>query len=584
MAEADNPTVIARETLRVLATRRLAPTPENYRKIYAEIGGQAASEPLATDRLLSVVAPLSARHPDDQSLGALVKSLQTGDAEGTAAALQAFCARGSRTGGSQLGTVFRETLRQIDAAHRGWTVARKRDGVDRVLGAAPSDEALAVRLQNLVRSWQENPAGALPLPDAPPADGLERVPAAATFPVDPALSQARELLAATLENGLAPRLERYSDVYSELFQIAWRIREAELPDDWNRVGQQLKQYWLKVELRVEPDEELIDNLMRLLALVVDNLDELVEDDQWVQGQVAVLRELISKPVDLRAVREAERGFKEVIFKQSQLKSSLSDAKSTLKSLLSVFIERLGEVTGTTVEYHQKIERYSERIASTESIDSLKTIVEELMLDTRSMQVDMLRSRDDLLAARQQAELASRRVRQLETELEQVSEKVREDQLTGTLNRRGLDDAMTREIARAQRTGKPMCIALLDLDNFKRLNDTYGHSAGDAALVHLARVIRRTVRPTDLIARFGGEEFVIILSETDLDNALAITTRLQRELTKRFFLHDNERVLITFSAGVAQYVKGETDEAFLERADRAMYEAKHQGKNRVVPAN
>ena len=196
---------------------------------------------------------------------------------------------------------------------------------------------------------------------------------------------------------------------------------------------------------------------------------------------------------------------------------------------------------------------------------------------------MMRHRDEMIDARRQAENAEERVRQLEQELEHVSEQVREDQLTGTLNRRGLDDAMQREISRAQRKHTAMCVAILDLDNFKKLNDTYGHQAGDDALVHLATVVRKTLRPTDTVARFGGEEFVIVFAETDEKQAVEAMRRLQRELTKRFFLHDNERLLITFSAGVAALKPNETQEAILARADKAMYQAKLQGKNRVVMA-
>jgi len=147
----------------------------------------------------------------------------------------------------------------------------------------------------------------------------------------------------------------------------------------------------------------------------------------------------------------------------------------------------------------------------------------------------------------------------------------------------MEDAMAREIARATRSKKPLCVSVLDVDNFKKLNDTHGHAAGDAALVHLAKVIKHTVRPTDVIARYGGEEFIIILTETGLDEAVKVTGRLQRELTKRFFLHNNERLLITFSAGVAEYRPGDTDESLFQRADKAMYQAKVQGKNRVVRA-
>jgi diguanylate cyclase len=316
---------------------------------------------------------------------------------------------------------------------------------------------------------------------------------------------------------------------------------------------------------------------------VNNIGELVEDDRWVSGQLARVAEVINHPLTQERIGLAERSFKEVIHKQSMLKHGLREAKSTFKRLIGVFVERLSEMSTSASGYHERIEGYASRLEQADELSDLQNIVADLVSDTRSMQVDMMRARDEILEARKQAEHAEERVRQLEAELETVSEQVREDQLTGTLNRRGLEDAMQREIARAQRKHTPLTIAILDLDNFKKLNDTYGHQAGDDALVHLANVVRKTLRPTDTVARFGGEEFVIVLAETELNAAVEVMRRLQRELTRRFFLHGNERLLITFSAGVAQLNANETPDAVIARADKAMYQAKLQGKNRVVMA-
>jgi diguanylate cyclase len=144
----------------------------------------------------------------------------------------------------------------------------------------------------------------------------------------------------------------------------------------------------------------------------------------------------------------------------------------------------------------------------------------------------------------------------------------------------MEDAFEREFARAGRTHAPLCVGLLDIDHFKRLNDTYGHDAGDEALIHLVRVVKETLRPTDVIARFGGEEFVIILPETGAEEGMKTMTRLQRELTKKYFLHKNEKVLITFSAGIAQRLPDESADAIIARADQALYRAKAAGRNRV----
>ena len=143
--------------------------------------------------------------------------------------------------------------------------------------------------------------------------------------------------------------------------------------------------------------------------------------------------------------------------------------------------------------------------------------------------------------------------------------------------------MERELARATRTGAPLCVALLDIDNFKTINDRLGHNAGDAALLHLTQVTREVMRPQDLLARYGGEEFVLVLPDTTVANGVAAMTRLQRELTTRFFLQGTEKVLITFSAGVAQLGDGETSSEAIRRADKSMYLAKRSGKNRVMAA-
>jgi diguanylate cyclase len=140
--------------------------------------------------------------------------------------------------------------------------------------------------------------------------------------------------------------------------------------------------------------------------------------------------------------------------------------------------------------------------------------------------------------------------------------------------------MLREISRAQRGGS-LCVALLDIDNFKHFNDSYGHHVGDTALQHLAKVIQDTLRPTDIAARFGGEEFVILLPDTNIDDAVETISRLQRALTKQFFLGNKERLLITFSAGVALFKETEEQVEVLNRADQAMYLAKKSGKNRVM---
>jgi diguanylate cyclase len=138
-------------------------------------------------------------------------------------------------------------------------------------------------------------------------------------------------------------------------------------------------------------------------------------------------------------------------------------------------------------------------------------------------------------------------------------------------------------ARAAPDPTPLAIGLLDIDNFKRLNDELGHGAGDVALRSLAEQVAKSLRPDDVVARYGGEEFVVLLPATPDDEARQILTRLQRSLSGGLFMHERKTVLVTFSAGVTVYRPGEAIEPALERADEALYEAKRTGKNRTCVA-
>jgi diguanylate cyclase (GGDEF)-like protein len=149
----------------------------------------------------------------------------------------------------------------------------------------------------------------------------------------------------------------------------------------------------------------------------------------------------------------------------------------------------------------------------------------------------------------------------------------EDSLTGILNRRGLDDRLPLEIARAQRTGAALTVAMLDLDYFKRFNDKRGHAAGDALLRNAAQAWRKQLRPTDLLARYGGEEFTLVLPACDADQAAQLIERLRPEMPERQ----------TFSAGVAQWNGADALEELLRTADMALLQAKRSGRNRTIIA-
>jgi diguanylate cyclase (GGDEF)-like protein len=172
-------------------------------------------------------------------------------------------------------------------------------------------------------------------------------------------------------------------------------------------------------------------------------------------------------------------------------------------------------------------------------------------------------------------------------LRRISELADKDALTRCLNRRALSERLGVEQERLNRSGVPLACALLDLDHFKLINDQYGHKVGDAALVHAVEVVMRAIRSIDILGRYGGEEFVILMPDTSLDGGQEIAHRVRILLAETPFLFEGKSISITASFGVAALQAGEPGERILNRADVAMYEAKRRGRNRVelagVPA-
>jgi diguanylate cyclase (GGDEF)-like protein len=158
-----------------------------------------------------------------------------------------------------------------------------------------------------------------------------------------------------------------------------------------------------------------------------------------------------------------------------------------------------------------------------------------------------------------------------------------DELTGLLNRRHMLELMQLEQRRTERSGRDLVLALLDIDHFKQINDTYGHGAGDRALRAFTAAVRASVRSADVLARWGGEEFVLMLSDTRVDDAAELLERVRRAVAAQSLAHGGGTIHFTVSIGMAAHLRGETIEQTLERADRALYTAKASGRDRVAQA-
>lgn len=394
----------------------------------------------------------------------------------------------------------------------------------------------------------------------------------------------RELLRHTLGVTVASLLQNMPELREEPAQIAADLRHWHPGQPLQPIELRLRELTHQIGVRSDGWQEQQELLLSLFDLLLDNIGELLDDSSWLHGQVHAVRQLISGPLDRDSVDQARANLREVIYKQGLLKQGIVESKAAMKGLMGGFIERLDGMAVSTGEYHDRISSYALALKEARSIADLSQLLQGVLQDTGRVQEQALQARDHLGNARREVEQAEQRIAELEQELRDVSGLVRTDPLTGALNRRGFDELVDRELARAGRHGHPLALALIDLDDFHQTNTAHGHAGGDAVLRHLVAVCQLHLRSTDAIARIGGDEFVLLLPETPAADSMSTLLRLQRSLAQRPLQLDDTRVPVHFSAGVAQWHAGEPVDGLLRRADAALYAAKRVGKNRVQAAD
>lgn len=514
---------LAKATLHKLAQARLEPTPENYSRTWAECGGTSS----VNDGAVWV-----------ELTDALVRGLEQNG--------------------------------------RHWTVARKRESVRRVLDGSRQPQRLRERLSQLMTSWQDD------VPDAvvDPVPALTREPAQ---PVPPTWTALADTLNGALQSCLpagdpaAPALQAALSTQSQRWN-GQAVDDALVAD--------VRATCVEAERVFVQRQRLFGELGRLVHALTDGLAELAEDGSWAQGQAEALRVRLGgsadSPLDVRGVRSAAALLEHTRSQQQRLRAERDRARAALRTLVESLAAEMQALGGHTERFDDELQRCTSDLEHADSREQLGSVLHQMLAASRSVQHEVADASARLASGRAQAEHLGDRVRELESELKRLSDEVSTDALTQVANRRGLAQAFELERARCGETGL-LAVALIDVDNFKKLNDTLGHAAGDEALKALAAQVRTQLRPGDHVARFGGEEFVVLLPATVVDEACEVLTRLQRSLSMGLFMHEGRDVLVTFSAGVTAWRSGESLDAAIERADGALYEAKRTGKNRTCTA-
>lgn len=258
--------------------------------------------------------------------------------------------------------------------------------------------------------------------------------------------------------------------------------------------------------------------------------------------------------------------------------SVSDGGNTCSALLKLLQNMLQQVSDRTEVIAYDIHSHNDEIKH--SINQLSQAQEkETILKLLHAVVDTANTiygtvndaHDDLVATKLTLD-------HIQNSLEQNAQWLQQDPLTGAQNRRGMDMTLSREIARARRTKSRLSAAMIDVDHFKNVNDTFGHEAGDHLLLHLSTIAKSVLRESDGFVRYGGEEFLLIFPDTDINGATFVLDRLRQVIHKSPLIYEGGKIEVTFSGGIAQLKSDENGHALVLRADKALMEAKNSGRN------
>jgi diguanylate cyclase len=538
-----SPATVAKGALRRLAQAQQEPTPENYARAYAEEAGQPG-------------AP-------------------------SAAAAAAAAASELKAQAGNWAVVLERLARNLERGGKQWTAARRKESLKRLFDGSRSDpQRLLQRLQSLLSAWESDQ------PSDPAQSGVEDPPAEghtvpAALPGDdwaPVVSA----LQGTVRAALPAEVARAAELAAELGRLADAVAaEGATPERVAAIDVLCQQARRLFAHR----HRLLDELGGLCRELTAGMTELAEDDSWARGQCQALQATLEDPegLSVRGLRSASGLLADTRSHHQRVRGERQAARDALKQLIHDMLLEVGDLGEQAGRFHTATAQHAQAIEQAETLEGLADVVKALLDDTRSVQSAVSLSQQRLQADRERANELESKVRELEGELRRLSDEVSTDALTQVANRRGLAQAFEAESARCERAGDSsasLAVGLIDIDNFKKLNDSLGHAAGDLALKTLAAAVRDRLRPADHLARFGGEEFVVLLPDTPLAEAQQALTRLQRSLSEALFLHEGREVFVTFSAGVTAWCPGEPLQAALERADEALYEAKRTGKNRT----
>jgi diguanylate cyclase len=321
--------------------------------------------------------------------------------------------------------------------------------------------------------------------------------------------------------------------------------------------------------------EFTKRISRLLLVCLNGISELKAGDQGLSDKLKELSNLLVEVLDNKIDSPPLLGAElEQVFDELVVQKYLIDKeRETAKQVFIAFTKTIYEMSQTSGEFDESLTVQIGVIEAAEKMSDILSAKDVVLGQTKKLQTQTHLMREEL-------EESKKTTSELTNLLEQVESKAMIDPLTQVFNRGTYNIEIGKMIKRFNRYKDPAALFMIDIDHFKKFNDDYGHKAGDAVLTLVASVIKDAVRDTDLVFRYGGEEFVVLLSKVDFKNAKMVAEKVRAEIESHHLTNKTKVLKVTASIGLSCFKEGDIETTVFERADKALYIGKQNGRNRV----
>lgn len=504
------PADIARDTLKLLATRRLAPTPTNYQAVYEEVAGLLPQEDFPQTSLRRIAHILPTQTPVQKCI-----------ASSFHCAVQA----------------------------QDWTALQSAitDYANLDLGIAPQDSNTHI--------------AATPV-------------TLAVLPESLAMQLAR--LVEAIMIALGDEDQRMHDLSD---QLAHFLRTS--PPPLAALEQMLHNYSYRLSFTSEDQAQRRSSIHALLRMAGTHIAAIACTDEPLQQQAAALTIAMDKTWTLKQLDTIQIHLKNLLSRHLEIEGRRAQAHEQLKALLAAHTAQLSNLGKLSEHHAHALSTCAEKIQASQDLGDLAVVLESVVESGSTLATESRIAQAQLEDLRAQNQAQELEIEKLSSTLSLVEDSTRHDPETGALNPQGLQEALLTEAARNQRHSHPTSLATLQIDNLHTLRTEAGNDARSAALIHMARLVRSTLRPQDALARLDMEQFVLLFPDTYTPQAAQALARLQTELSQRPLLLDDQRIAMSFSAGVIAVRKTDTPVEAINRASQACEQAQRMGMGRVA---